>query len=88
MQELVTVVTRKGQVTIPAEIRKALGIQRGDKVAFQLEDHHVRLSRAGSVVERTAGVFQSRKPALSATELRAAAEQAFADEAVERSTRR
>ena len=32
MKELRTVITRKGQVTIPAEIRRELGLKREDKV--------------------------------------------------------
>ena len=30
-------VTSKGQVTIPAEVRKALGIEQGDDLVFELE---------------------------------------------------
>jgi antitoxin PrlF len=37
-------VTRHGRVTIPAEIRHALGIKEGDKVAFVLEDDQVKLA--------------------------------------------
>ena len=35
--EIVSSVTRKGQVTIPAEIRRHLGLAAPDKVAFVLE---------------------------------------------------
>ncbi|MGH2469987.1 MAG: AbrB/MazE/SpoVT family DNA-binding domain-containing protein, partial [Chloroflexota bacterium] len=38
-KELLTVVTRKGQVTVPSAIRHALGLKQGDKVAFTLEEH-------------------------------------------------
>ena len=31
-------VTRKGQITVPVAIRKALGIESGDRVSFVLED--------------------------------------------------
>jgi antitoxin PrlF len=78
-------VTRKGQVTIPAEIRKALGIQEGDKVAFVLENDQVKLTRKGSVVQQTAGMLKSDIPALSPQEEREAAEQAIAGEAIARS---
>lgn len=37
MKELLTIVTRKGQVTIPSELRKALNLKQGDRVAFVLE---------------------------------------------------
>jgi antitoxin PrlF len=36
-------VTQKGQVTIPLEIRKALGIHAGSDVQFQLDEHGARL---------------------------------------------
>jgi len=45
MNEQLTVVTRKGQVTIPADIRHTLGIKEGDKVAFVLERDQVKLTR-------------------------------------------
>ncbi len=85
MNEQLTIVTRKGQVTIPADIRRALGIKEGDKVAFVLEDDQVKLTRKGSVVEQTAGALKSDIPALSLREERDTAEQAIAEEALERS---
>ena len=85
MNEQLTIVTRKGQVTIPADIRRALGIKEGDKVAFVLEGDQVKLTRKGSVVEQTAGALKSDIPALSLREERDAAEQAIAEEALERS---
>ena len=36
-------VTQKGQVTIPLEIQRALGIHAGSEVEFQLEDDGARL---------------------------------------------
>ena len=85
MNEQLTIVTRKGQVTIPADIRRALGIKEGDKVAFVIEGDQVKLTRKGSVVEQTAGALKSDIPALSLREERDAAEQAIAEEALERS---
>jgi AbrB family looped-hinge helix DNA binding protein len=90
MKELMTVVTRKGRVTVPAEVRKALGLKRGDRVVFKLSEHKsstVSRQRVGSVVERTAGTLAGPDPALSPAEERAAAEQAWADNALERADR-
>jgi AbrB family looped-hinge helix DNA binding protein len=87
MREVVSTVTRKGQVTIPVEIRRLLGVAPRDRVAFVVEGRQVRLVRSRSVVERTAGVLRSDTPTLSAEELRDAAELAIADEAVRRSER-
>ena len=91
MTELLAVVTRKGQVTIPAEVRKALSLQRGDLVVFSLPDANsgaatVRRAPATreSVVARTAGMLKGPLPVLDPQAERAAAEQAFADEAAER----
>jgi len=87
MLRIHTTLTRKGQVTVPAEVRRALGLQEGDKVEFTLENGTVRLARTGSVVERTRGVFKSNLPPLTPKEMREFAEQAIADEAEERSRR-
>ena len=84
VKDLRTVITRKGQVTVPAEIRRELGLKQGDKVAFILDEGEVRLARTGSVVQRTAGAFRSRKPPLTPEQLRESAEQAMADEALQR----
>jgi AbrB family looped-hinge helix DNA binding protein len=86
VQEYYTVVTRKGQVTVPVGVRKALGLKQGDKVAFILQDGGARLTRRGSVIERTAGILKSHRPPLSAEQLREAAEAAIAQEAVERAS--
>lgn len=37
MQIQLTTITQKGQVTIPAPVRKALGLKRGDQVRFILD---------------------------------------------------
>ena len=84
MKQRVSTLTRKGQVTIPAEIRRALDLKEGDKVEFEMEGGHLRLAARGSVAERTAGIFKTNKPPLTAEELREAAERAIADEAVSR----
>lgn len=84
MNELASTITSKGQVTIPAAIRKHLGLKRGDKITFVLADHEVLLRRTGSVVAATAGVLKSDRPALSAEELRAAAADAIAASAAQR----
>lgn len=37
MPERESTINQKGQVTIPVEIRKALGLEPRDKVSFELE---------------------------------------------------
>ena len=89
MEELLAVVTRKGQVTLPAELRKALDLKRGDLVAFTLptsptDAATVRRApgKQAGVVERTAGMLASDQPAGTPEEEREAAEQAWVEEAV------
>lgn len=83
MKELLTVMTRKGQVTVPAEVRRALDLKQGDKVAFELPDGAagaVAIRRVGSVAEQTFGALASPIPALSPQEERAAFEEGMAEE--------
>ena len=42
-------VTSKYQATIPAIVRKALGIKHGDAVAFEIEDGVVTIRRAAGL---------------------------------------
>ena len=79
-----TSIMREGQVTIPKEMRRALGLREGDFVAWILEEDHVHVQKGESVVARTAGILKSDIPSLSAEEERAAAEQAIADDVMER----
>jgi AbrB family looped-hinge helix DNA binding protein len=46
-----TSVTSKGQVTIPAEVRKSLGIRTRDRVRFVIEDGDVKIVRSSMSLE-------------------------------------
>ncbi|MBI2906996.1 MAG: AbrB/MazE/SpoVT family DNA-binding domain-containing protein [Chloroflexi bacterium] len=81
---MLTTITKKGQVTLPAEVRRLLGVGPRDKVAFVVSADQVCVVRPRSVVERTAGVFKGTGPVLTAEELRVAAEEAIADDVMER----
>jgi len=48
MREYEGTVTEKGQVTIPQEIRRAIGLNPRDKVRFELDGNVVKMSRASS----------------------------------------
>lgn len=54
-------VTRKGQITIPARVRKRLGLRRGDRVAFVEEDGKIVLRPVESDVGAAFGLVQARK---------------------------
>ena len=80
----VTQVTRKGQVTVPIAIRKALGLKEGDKVAFTLTTAgkpQATLQPVPSAAERTFGALASPTPMLSPQEERQAIAEGFAEEA-------
>ena len=52
-------VTQKGQVTIPLPVRRALGIEPGSDVEFELDEHGARLlvdsNRAAEEIGRMRG---------------------------------
>jgi len=79
------VVTRKGQVTLPADMRHALGLKEGDAVEFTLDGGAIVIQRAGSVVDRTYGAIKSGRPPLSIDALRESAMDAIAEGFDERS---
>ena len=63
MRKFTSTVTQRGQVTLPAEVRRALGVKHRDKVAFTIEDGEVRLAPASFSLESVYGsVKPSKKP--------------------------
>lgn len=59
-------VTSKGQITIPAEVRKALGIETGDRVEFiEVDKGRFELVPATNSVKALKGMFG--KPAKTVT---------------------
>lgn len=54
----VATLTSKGQLTIPAEVRRKLRLKAGDKVRFEdAEDGSVRLVRKTGSIEGAKGMF-------------------------------
>jgi antitoxin PrlF len=51
--------TSKGQVTIPSEVRKRLGLHSGDPVGFVVGGDTVRLVRRESRIEAAFGLIKS-----------------------------
>jgi AbrB family looped-hinge helix DNA binding protein len=73
MKEQLTIVTRKGQITVPAEIRRALNLQVGDKVAISLDENdsaHAHLRPVHSVADMTFGAIMPRRQPEDPDELR------------------
>lgn len=50
-------VTSKGQITIPKEVRDALGIVEGDEVVFRIEEHRAVLAKTANLLD-LAGVVE------------------------------
>jgi AbrB family looped-hinge helix DNA binding protein len=48
--------TSKGQVTIPAEVRRRLGLRPGDHVGFVIEGDAIRLVRKETHIEAAFGI--------------------------------
>lgn len=64
-------ITSKGQVTIPAEVREALGLKQGDMLAFEVQAEYVVVRKRPTLAE----VIEKHKDVLPA-----AADQACADD--------
>ena len=63
MREFTATTTQRNQVTIPAEVRRVLGLRPLDKVAFTIEDGgEVRLAAAFSLESAYGSVKPSSTP--------------------------
>lgn len=63
--ERLTTVTRKGQITIPIEMRRALAIEEGDKIAVSMvegEPGVIMIRPVRSVAEMTYGLARTLSP--------------------------
>ncbi|CAN5748156.1 hypothetical protein BH23ACT4_BH23ACT4_15340 [soil metagenome] len=49
--DLAARVTSKGQITIPKEVRLALGLEEGDEVVFRVEQHRAMLARTPHLLD-------------------------------------
>ena len=70
MDEAITRITSKGQVTVPVAIRRALDIKPRDRIAFTLEGGVATLRKAESVVDKLAGSVPYDGPPLDFKKLR------------------
>jgi len=84
MQEFVTTVTQRGQVTIPAPVRRLLGAKPRGKVAFQVDGQDVRLVAAEHTLESAYGSVKPIAPPQDFKRL----ERAAKDERAARSVRK
>lgn len=55
--------TSKGQITIPSELRKEIGLEKGDEVEFFKEDGRVYLARRLEGIEAAFGICKAPRGA-------------------------
>ena len=87
MQVQPTTITQKGQVTIPAPIRRALGFKHGDQVKFILgkkKELRIKAAKKFSIMSLYGSLKSKVKPNLSGQALIKWEEQAWPEAAVER----
>lgn len=60
MTQVVTTMTQRGQVTVPAEVRRLLDLHPGDKVVFEITDGDVRIAPASFTLETAFGSVKRR----------------------------
>ncbi len=58
-----SLVTTKGQVTIPATVRQQIGIHRGDRVGFIYEDGKIIMLPVIQNIEAAFGLVKARQSA-------------------------
>jgi AbrB family looped-hinge helix DNA binding protein len=62
MAEMRTTMTQRGQVTVPAQIRKLLGLKAKDQVVWDVVDGAVVVRRPRFTLETLAGSVKLRRP--------------------------
>ncbi|HLI52311.1 MAG TPA: AbrB/MazE/SpoVT family DNA-binding domain-containing protein [Thermomicrobiaceae bacterium] len=82
MTSHLTVITRKGQVTIPADIRRSLDLHEGDAVAWVEEEGAIKLIPARFTLETAFGSVEPRRTPEDFDELLREAKAAKAAETV------
>jgi len=80
MNELITTVTKRGQVTVPSKVRRYLGVQPRDKICFRIEDGEVKLTRMAGTLE---GAFGAVEPLRRPEDFEERAREAKAERAVQ-----
>ena len=79
-------ITSKGQVTIPAEVRRNLGLQAGDRVLFRQVGRQVILESVNDPIDRLSGMLKhlaEGRPTVTIEEMKEAAAAGWAEEPYE-----
>lgn len=83
MRDIVMAMTKKSQVTVPAEVRKLLGIKPRDKVTFRIEGAEVKL-RPAATLEAAYGAVKPLNQPENFEELVRIAKEERAERAIEK----
>ena len=83
MSQHTSTVTEKGQVTIPIEMRRALGLKPRDRVEFELVNGGVRLLPAKSTLLAGYGAVQPRERPEDFQRIRREVEEEMAEACIE-----
>lgn len=67
--EVLSVVTCKGQITVPVEIRRALGLKEGDLVSVRRDGDGAKVTPARSRVDASFGAVPALKEPLTDREM-------------------
>ncbi len=73
---LKSTITERGQTTIPAEVRKALGLKPHQRLTYEIRDDGILLRPETENLMDLAGCLKSHVPAVSKAEERAKARDA------------
>lgn len=86
MQDRFTTITEEGKIEISREMLKCLDLKPGDAVELRIRDGLLSMGGPMSIVERTAGALKPPPEMIppSAEEMRRMAEEAIAQDALER----
>jgi AbrB family looped-hinge helix DNA binding protein len=79
-KQLTVTLTHRNRITVPAEVRRLLGVMSGDKLTFQIEDGSVRLVPARFTLDTA---FSSVHPVRTVADLDAEIRAAKDDKAAE-----
>ena len=78
--DLAAKVTSKGQITIPKEVRDALGITEGDQIVFRVEQHRAMLAKTPNLLDLAGAVdVPAAKRGVAWDEVRRSTRQARAE---------
>lgn len=61
MKRIIATINKQSQVTIPAAVRRVLGVEPGDKVTFVIEGKEICLARAAFTLESAYGSLSHRE---------------------------